>query len=80
MTPPSENDLGFIYRTRKNGDVQLLHHGKLAGTLRGPEAQDFLAEMRDCGPEQAQQSMARLTGNYKHGNERLAASHPRNRR
>jgi len=27
-----------------------------------------------------QQSMARLTGNYKHGNERTASTHPRNRR
>ena len=24
--------------------------------------------------------MARITGNYKHGNERLAGEHPRNRR
>jgi hypothetical protein len=24
--------------------------------------------------------MARVTGNYKHGNERTACSHPRNRR
>jgi hypothetical protein len=24
--------------------------------------------------------MARLTGNYKHGNERQAAEHPRNKR
>jgi hypothetical protein len=24
--------------------------------------------------------MARLTGNYKHGNERLASDHPRNKR
>lgn len=80
MTQPPQNDLGFMFRVRKSGDVQLLHRGKLAGTLRGAEAQDFLAEMQDCEPEQAQQLMARLTGNYKHGNERLAAGHPRNQR
>ncbi|HUG25117.1 hypothetical protein [Piscinibacter sp.] len=80
MTPPSNDDLGFSHRTRKNGDVELLHHGKLAGTLRGAAAQDFLAEVHDGSPADAQQLMARLTGNYKHGNERTAAGHPRNRR
>jgi hypothetical protein len=53
----NEEDLGFTYRIRKSREVEVLHHGKLAATLRGSDAADF-----------------------KHGNERLAASHPRNRR
>jgi hypothetical protein len=36
--------------------------------------------MEDCDLATAQQVMARLTGNYKRGNERKAAEHPRNRR
>lgn len=74
------DDLGFTHRTRKSGEVELLHRGRLAATLRGAEAAGFLAEMDGCGPDEAQQLMARLTGNYKRGNERLAAAHPRNRR
>ena len=74
------SDLGFTYRSRKSGEVQVLHRGTLASTLRGTEAQEFLGEVSSCSPADAQQLMARITGNYKHGNERLAAEHPRNRR
>jgi hypothetical protein len=74
------SDLGFVYRTLKNGDVQVMHRGALAATLRGSSAQEFLAEVEDCSHSEAQQVMARVTGNYKHGNERLASNHPRNRR
>lgn len=78
--PVPAGDLGFSYRSRKNGDVQLLHRGKLASTLRGAEAQDFIAEIELVGPDEGQQLMARLTGNYKRGNEGQAMAHPRNRR
>jgi len=70
---------GFTYRTRKNGVIEILHHGRLASTLRGTDAKDFLAEVEGGDPVASQQLMARLTGNYKRGNERLASQHPRNR-
>jgi hypothetical protein len=77
--PEDPTDLGFSIRTRKGGDVEILHHGRVAATLRGREAADFLAEVADPANPDAQQLMARLTGNYKRGNERVASSHPRNR-
>lgn len=80
MNSPADGNLGFTHRTRKTGEVQVLHHGKLAATLRGSAAQEFLAELEDGSADDAQQLMARVTGNYKHGNERLAGSHPRNRK
>lgn len=70
---------GFTYRRRKNGEIEVLHHGRLAATLRGPDALDFLREVEAGDEEDAQALMARLTGNYKRGNERLASDHPRNR-
>jgi hypothetical protein len=73
-------DLGFTYRERKNGDVEVLHHGGLASTLRGAEAQDFMARVEAGDHAEGQQHMARVTGNYKRGNERTAGKHPRNRR
>jgi hypothetical protein len=76
----SDTDLGFTVRTRNNGEVQILHRGRLAATLRGAAALDFLQDTPDPQAADAQQAMARLTGNYRHGNERLAADHPRNRR
>jgi hypothetical protein len=83
MRPESDHEsrnLGFSYRKRKNGDVEVLHHGRLASTLRGADASAFLADAPDPTSPDAQELMARLTGNYKRGNERLAAHHHRNRR
>ena len=74
-----DTDLGFTHRTRKNGEVQVLHRGALATTLRGVASQEFLAEVAEGSDADAQHLMARLTGNYKHGNEKLASRHPRNR-
>ena len=67
---------GFTYRLRKNGDVELLHHGHAATVLRGTAAARFLIDVDDDDP---QELMARLTGNYRRGNERTARNHPRNR-
>lgn len=67
----------FTYRVRKNGDVELLHDGRPAAVLRGSAAARFLVDVDEDDP---QELMARLTGNYKHGNERTAKHHPRNRR
>ena len=80
VNPHESPDLGFAYRVRKNGDVEVFHHGRLATILRGHDAADFLQEAPDPRCAAAQQRMARLTGNYKRGNERTAANHPRHRR
>jgi len=69
--------VGFSHRVRKNGEVELWHHGRLASTLRGRDASDFLARAVSLDDAGLQQLMARLTGNYKRGNERAAARHPR---
>jgi hypothetical protein len=66
---------GFAYEERSDGSVVITHHGRPAATLRGPRAQEFLAEVDD----DPQGAMARWTGNYRHGNERTAKNHPRNR-
>jgi hypothetical protein len=71
--------LGFEFRVRKNNDVEILHFGHRATTLRGMKAQEFLEKVADFRTDEIQQEMARLTGNFKRGNERTAANHPRNR-
>ncbi len=78
--PANASTLGFTYRVRKNGEVEIFHRGRLASTLRGNDAEGFRQEAGEEGSPEAQQLMARVTGNYKHGNERLAGAHPRNRR
>lgn len=74
-----QGDLGFTYRRTKNGDVEISHHGRRATTLRGDRAADFMEHMNGVDVDSQQQEMARLTGNYRRGNERLAKQHPRNR-
>ncbi|MEH0928363.1 hypothetical protein [Micromonospora sp. CPCC 205558] len=66
---------GFRHVQRADGTVVISHHGRVAGTLRGARAAEFLAEVDD----DPQLVMARWTGNYRHGNERTAKQHPRNR-
>jgi hypothetical protein len=68
---------GFEWERRKNGDIVIAHRGRVATTLRGDRAADFLAEAEGGD---AQELMARLTGNYKRGNERAARQHPRHQR
>lgn len=65
---------GFEYEER-DAEVVVLHHGRRATTLRGERAREFLAAV---GSGDAQLLMAKVTGNYRHGNERTARSHPRN--
>ncbi|MFJ5553457.1 hypothetical protein [Streptomyces sp. NPDC093225] len=68
---------GFTYEQRGDGTVVITHRGRAAGTLRGGRATKFLAEVESGD---AQLVMARWTGAYKFGNERVARNHPRNRR
>ena len=70
---------GFEYRVHKNGDVHILHHGRPAATLRGKAAGEFIGKAASLDPPGAQQLMARVTGNYRRGNEKTARNHPRNR-
>ncbi len=66
----SDGDLGFSFTTRKNGDVVIAHHGRVATTLRGRQARDVLAVSEGGDARATQQRMPRLTGNDKRGNER----------
>ena len=73
-----QDDLGFVYRKVKSGDVFIHHRGKLAATLRGKKAVSFIATMDSAGFAEQQLVMARITGNYKRGNERRSIQHAKN--
>ncbi|MFY0597887.1 MAG: hypothetical protein JXQ85_15760 [Cognatishimia sp.] len=72
------NDLGFSFRKAGRGEVKISHNGRHATTLRGNKADAFLQDMQVSDHRAQQQEMARVTGNYKRGNERQARNHPRN--
>lgn len=65
---------GFAFETRADGSVVITHQGRKATVLRGARAAEFLADAEN----DPQGAMARWTGNYRHGNERVAKQHPRN--
>ena len=65
---------GFTYETR-GSEVVVFHRGRQATLLKGNTARRFLRDLETRDP---QQTMARATGNYKRGNERMAKQHPRN--
>ncbi len=60
----------FDYRETKDGRVRIAHHGKVVATLAGPAARKFLSRVAVADFRDAQRLMARVTGQYKFGNER----------
>ena len=69
---------GFAFVLRGE-EVHISHRGKPATVLRGEAAQAFLREVSGADERAQQELMARVTGNYRRGNERRAKQHPRNR-
>jgi len=60
----------FAYRTNKEGKVFISWHGKQVMILKGPNAKKFLAQIELLADHEAQIVMAKLTGNFKRGNEK----------
>ena len=61
---------GFSYRERKTGEIEVRHFGTLVTTLRGRLAERFRERAAGATDLELQRLMARVTGNYKRGNER----------
>lgn len=59
----------FAYRVAKDGKVFVSWEGRTVKTLKGKEAERFLARVENAEPQEAQLVMAKLTGNFKRGNE-----------
>ncbi|MEM8861900.1 MAG: hypothetical protein AAGD96_26555 [Chloroflexota bacterium] len=79
MSIKNQGDLGFVYHVAKNGNVLISHHGRLATTLRGSKASIFVDKLNSLSFSKQQHMMAKVTGNYKRGNERTSKKHPKNR-
>ena len=67
----------FAYRETKDNIVHISWYGKRVMTLKGPQARKFLAKVADLDGKEAQLVMAKITGNFKHGNERATKKTPR---
>ena len=60
----------FDYTSTKDGKVLIRWHGRHVTTLKGEKARKFLAQVDGLDEREAQLVMAKVTGNFKHGNER----------
>jgi len=61
----------FTYKITKDKKVFISYEGKQVTTLSGPKAEKFIADIADTDGKQAQLVMAKITGNFKRGNEKL---------
>ncbi|GGA36331.1 hypothetical protein [Psychrobacillus lasiicapitis] len=61
----------FSYQITKDDTVFILFQGKRVKTLKGKEAEKFLERIEDAVDEKEEQLiLAKITGNFKRGNER----------
>jgi hypothetical protein len=64
------DDEPFDYQQTKDGRVFLFYEGKRVKTLAGKAAEKFLKQIARSEGKAAQLVMAKVTGNFKRGNER----------
>lgn len=69
----------FTYSIRKDGTVAVSYQGRQITIVGGKDAVRLKARLAGASAEAVQLALAKITGNFKHGNERQAATHPRNR-
>ncbi|MFT0846350.1 hypothetical protein VR010_01185 [Actinomycetaceae bacterium L2_0104] len=62
----------FAYRVTKSGEVHISRGGRPVCVIRGAAAHKLLRRL-DVSELQDQLALARVTGNYKRGNERPRA-------
>jgi len=61
----------FTHRATKDGKVFISYEGKQVMIISGKKAADFIAKMQGAEGKEAQLIMAKITGNFKRGNEKL---------
>lgn len=61
----------FTYRETKSGAVFIYWHGQQATVLSQKKAKNFIAKIKKANPVQKQILMAKETGNFKRGNQRI---------
>ncbi|WMM23792.1 hypothetical protein RBU61_12765 [Tissierella sp. MB52-C2] len=60
----------FSYRVSKDNKVCIFWHEKQVMILKGKDSQKFLARIEKADTIESQLIMAKVTGNFKHENEK----------
>jgi len=61
----------FSYRVSKDNKIFIFWNGKQVMVLKGKESEKFLAKVSIANKIESQLIMARITGNFKRGNEKI---------
>lgn len=61
----------FSYKLSKDKKVFIFWHEKQVMILKGKESEKFLVKIERSDKIEAQLIMAKITGNFKHGNEKM---------
>ncbi|MEO7294628.1 MAG: hypothetical protein ABIZ57_00670, partial [Candidatus Limnocylindria bacterium] len=70
-SPDPLADKPFSWLTRADGAIVIRYHAAPVTLLRGLTAERFATRVASADYATAQQLMARATGNFKRGNERV---------
>jgi len=62
----------FTYRISKDNKVFISYQGQQVTILSGRQAEQFITKINGAVGKEAQLIMAKVTGNFKRGNERIA--------
>lgn len=60
----------FSYKILKDNKVFIFWHDKQIMILKGKESEKFLSKIKNADSLEAQLIMAKITGNFKRGNEK----------
>ncbi|MEW9094615.1 MAG: hypothetical protein AB2417_05985 [Clostridiaceae bacterium] len=60
----------FSYKILKDNRVFIYWNGKQVTILKGKESSKFLSQIENVDLKEMQLIMAKITGNFKHGNEK----------
>jgi hypothetical protein len=60
----------FSYKVSKDKKVFISWYGKQVMIIKGKDSEKFLARISDADFQQSQMIMAKITGNFKRGNEK----------
>ena len=63
-------DEAFSYKIRKDNKLFIYYYGKQVMVLTGNRAAKLIEELEFADEEEEQHLLARITGNFKRGNER----------
>lgn len=60
----------FSYKVFKDNKIFIYWNDKQVSILKGLESERFLSKIQNADKKEAQLVMAKITGNFKHGNEK----------